>query len=279
MPVDALPVRLARRISFSSGHRYWFSSRSADENRSLFGRWASPYNHGHNYVLEVTAEGHVVPENGMVVNIKEIDDVLRDRIKTKFDQRSINDEVPEFGDLSPTVENLLLYIRNQLHDLPGHARLVGLKLEETPLLYGEWHAGQETPLTITRVYEFAASHRLHAAGLTSDENLALFGKCNNPAGHGHNYMLEVTVGGQPDERTGMLVDIEALDRVVNEQIVDRYDHRNLNQDLPEFAGKNPTSEVVALQIFASLKDVLPAKLVRVRLHETARNVFEVQATA
>jgi 6-pyruvoyltetrahydropterin/6-carboxytetrahydropterin synthase len=113
--------------------------------------------------------------------------------------------------------------------------------------------------------------------LTDAENVELFGKCNNPAGHGHNYVLEVTVQGDPDARTGMMVDLEELDAQVNELVVDRYDHKNLNVDLPEFDGRPTTSEAVVAQIFDVLRDRLPARLVRVRLQETARNIFEVTA--
>lgn len=131
--------------------------------------------------------------------------------------------------------------------------------------------------TLTRIYEFAAAHRLDAPSLSPAENIALFGKCNNPAGHGHNYLLEVTVQGVPDPQTGMLVDIEALDRTVHELVVDRYDHKNLNSDIPEFTNMNTTSEIVTQTIFSRLAGQVPAKLHRVRLHETARNIFEVNA--
>lgn len=270
-------VRLTRRVAFSSGHRYWLPSRSPEENRRLFGPWASPFNHGHNYALEVTAEGRVDPATGMVVNIKRIDDLLQERVVGRFDQKSINDEVPEFADRAPSLENLLLHFRHALAELTPEAGLVTLKLEETPLLYGEWSRHEESMITLTRVYEFAASHRLHSDALSHEENLREFGKCNNPAGHGHNYLLEVTVAGEPDPVTGMLVSLDALDAAVNERVVDRYDHRNLNDDVPELAGKNPTSEVVALEIFRLLEGALPARLTRVRLHETARNIFEVRA--
>ncbi len=267
-----MAVRLTRRVTFSSGHRYWLPSLSPQENKSLFGPWASPYNHGHNYVLDVTVEGEVDPFNGMVVNIKWIDDILKDRILSEFDQKSINDEIPYFKDKSPSLENLMPYIASRLQDLP--ARLVALRLEETELFYGEW-----TPdtMTLTRTYEFAAAHRLHDPHISEAENQALFGKCNNPAGHGHNYIVEVTVTGKPDEQTGMMADLGTIDTIVEELVVDRYDHKNFNCDLPEFEGQNPTSEVIVLQIFKTLEGKLPAKLARVRLHENARNMFEVSA--
>jgi|694.fasta_scaffold89967_4 6-pyruvoyltetrahydropterin/6-carboxytetrahydropterin synthase len=267
-------VSLTRKISFSSGHRYWDASLTPEQNRERFGKWASPYNHGHNYVCQVTTSGLVQPENGMVVNIKFIDDILKDQVLKVYDQKSINDEIPEFAHQSPSLENLLRDLWQRIEPaLPSEVALTNLKLEETPLLYAE--LDENTKMTLTRTYEFAASHRLNASGLSHEENLKLFGKCNNPNGHGHNYVLEVTVGGVPGAGSGMLVDLVALDSAVNAAVVDRYDHKNLDQDVPELSGQNTTSEIVALTIFQQLDGKLPATLERVRLWETARNMFEV----
>lgn len=270
-------VRMTRKLSFSSGHRYWRADLDADGNRALFGSWASPYNHGHNYRLEVTVEGAIDPRTGMVVNIKTVAEVLTEKVGRAFDQKSLNDEVPEFRDRAPTLENLLIAIRERLTSaLPREASLVRLRLWETDLLFADdERQGKDWKMTLTRIYEFAASHRLHVPSMSNDENLELFGKCNNPAGHGHNYLVEVTVEGEPDPRTGMMVDLGALDEAVGALVVDLYDHKNLNVDLPEFQGRPTTSEVVAAEIFARLDGKVPGRLARVRLHETARNVFEV----
>ncbi|MFY9234509.1 MAG: 6-carboxytetrahydropterin synthase [Fimbriimonadaceae bacterium] len=272
-------VRLIRRVYFSSGHRYWIPTLSEGENRAIFGTWASPYNHGHNYVLDVATEGLVDLGTGMVVNIKDIDEVLQDRIVGQFDGRSINDEVPYFNDHAASLENIIRYIRSELDGLPPQAKLVGLRLEEMPTLWANLdHIHEEDwKMTLTRTYEFAASHRLHVPGLSDEENLELFGKCNNPAGHGHNYIVEVTVSGQPDERTGMIIDLEELDAVVEREVIERYDHKNLNEDLPEFKNSATTSERVVQEVWFRLVDKVPGNLVRVRLHETARNIFEVSA--
>ncbi len=270
-------VKLQRRITFSSGHRYWLNRLSPDENHAIFGPWASPFNHGHNYVLWVMAEGEVDPVNGMVVNIKWIDDLLKERILKPFDQKSINDEVPEFRDLSPSIENLLIHFSSLLEDLPGEATLTHLKLEEHPLLYGELDltTPQGPMISLTRIYEFAASHRLHTDLLSPEENIRLYSKCNHSHGHGHNYLLEVTVSGQPDPISGMLADLSVLDQVVEEKILARYDHRNLDLDVDELQGMVTTSENVARAIFGQLENQVPGRLERVRLHETARNIFEV----
>jgi len=267
-------VTLARKVSFSSGHRYWLPSLNEQGNRELYGEWASPFNHGHNFVLWVSARGEVNESDGMVVNIKWIDDVLQQRVVAKFDQKSINDQIPEFAERSPSLENLLKYFRSTLHELPGNVVLSHLKLEETPLLYGEWTLETDM-ITLTRTYEFAASHRLHVSALAPEENVRLFGKCNNENGHGHNYVLEVTVSGEISEPSGMLVDLGELDQTVHREVVDRYDHKNLDLDIPEFEGKNTTSEVVGLMIFDRLQFAIPAQLERIRLYETARNMFEV----
>lgn len=276
-------VRLTRRVTFSSGHRYWFADRTPEENRELFGLWASPYNHGHNYVLDVTVDGEVEERTGMVVNIKTLDEVVRDRIVSQLDGKSLNDEVNFFQAHTSSVENLLRFVKESLSRsgvLPAGTNLVAIRVEETPLLYGEMtHLTGSWKTSITRVYEFAAAHRLHSESLSQDENLDLFGKCNNPSGHGHNFVLEVTVEGEPNPVTGMIADIGAIDERVNELVVERYDHKHLNVDVPEFSGRVVTSEVLAAEIFKTLDGKLPAKLGRVRLFETARSYFEVVSAA
>ena len=277
MAAEQRPILMTRRVSFSSGHRYWKANLTEAENYELYGKWASPYNHGHNYVLDVEVSGTVNPQNGMVVNIKVIDDIIRQRVVALFDNKSINDQVEGFDTKESCIENLLLFIADKLSGdaLPSECTLTGLRLEEMPLFYGSL-TPQTNMLTLTRVYEFAASHRLHVPDISHDENIALFGKCNNLNGHGHNYVLEVTVTGEPDPTTGMLCNITELDDKVKETILDRYDHKNLNEDLPEYAGVTTTSEVVAQKIFDSLIGAVPATLYSVRLHETARNIFEVR---
>lgn len=269
-------VRLIRRVSFSSGHRYWFASLSPDENKALFGKWASPYSHGHNYVLEAAISGPIDPVTGMVVNIKVLDAILRERVVDVLDGKSLNDEIAHFADHAPTVENMLYYLRDSIGLVPEGTTLTELTLYETPLIWGSLQRQKDDwKMTLTRSYEFAASHRLHNPLLPEAENDELYGKCSNPAGHGHNYVLEVTIEGELDPKTGMIVDLSALDNAVEKTILDRYDHKNLSVDLPEFHGKVATSEVVAQQIWKELDGALPARLAKIRLKETERNIFEV----
>lgn len=127
---------------------------------------------------------------------------------------------------------------------------------------------------LTRRYMISASHRLHSDELSPEQNNEIFGKCNNPHGHGHNYMIEVTVSGQVDARTGMVCNLMDLDRVVGKEIVERYDHQNLNL-LPEFERNVPTTENLCIAVYDILeRGIRFAHLDRVRIEETMMNSFE-----
>jgi 6-pyruvoyltetrahydropterin/6-carboxytetrahydropterin synthase len=125
-----------------------------------------------------------------------------------------------------------------------------------------------------RRYGLSASHRLHVSVLTAEENRAAYGKCNNPHGHGHNYVVEVLVGGPVDQETGMVVNLADLDAVVTTRVVERFDHQNLNLD-PAFAERVPTTENFSRVVFGLLRNALPAgELECVRVEETENNFFE-----
>jgi 6-pyruvoyltetrahydropterin/6-carboxytetrahydropterin synthase len=123
----------------------------------------------------------------------------------------------------------------------------------------------------------SASHRLHADALSAEENAAAYGKCNNPHGHGHNYVVEVMVGGQVDAETGMVVNLADLDRAFSAQVMERFDHQSLNGD-PAFEKQVPTTENFCRLVFGLMKDALPAgELEHVRVEETENNFFECYA--
>jgi 6-pyruvoyltetrahydropterin/6-carboxytetrahydropterin synthase len=127
---------------------------------------------------------------------------------------------------------------------------------------------------LTRRYLFCASHRLYSPRLSEEDNRRIYGKCCNPGGHGHNYALEVTVAGEPDPRTGMVVDLSLLDSFVGKEIVERFDAAYLNADADCFADKVPTTENLCMEVFARLKHGFPhAPVTRVRLEETSANSF------
>jgi len=122
---------------------------------------------------------------------------------------------------------------------------------------------------LTRKAEFSASHHYHNPEFSAEENQRIFGKCNNPNGHGHNYTLEVTVKGEVDHKTGFVVDLKQLKEIMNREVIDALDHRYLNKEVPEFKDQIPTTENIAIAAWKRLEKKLKvAKLHRVRVYET-----------
>lgn len=130
-------------------------------------------------------------------------------------------------------------------------------------------------VTATRRLRFNAAHRVHNPALSDEENTALFGKCNNPNWHGHNYVLEVSVRGEIDARSGYVMDLGALRDVVEREVIEKTDHRNLNLEVDYLTGINPTSENIVVAMWRVLEPhVRPARLTRLRLWETENNYVE-----
>jgi len=125
-----------------------------------------------------------------------------------------------------------------------------------------------------RRYRFAASHRLHSDQLSEDENKLVYGKCNNPYGHGHNYVLEVRVSGDADPATGMIANLADLDGFVEREVLEPMDHKSLNEDVPAFRTVVPTTENLCIEIYNRLKLFSKARLEGVRIEETRNNSFE-----
>jgi 6-pyruvoyltetrahydropterin/6-carboxytetrahydropterin synthase len=137
-------------------------------------------------------------------------------------------------------------------------------------------------MTLTRRYRFSSTHRLHSLALSDAENVAVYGKCNHPYGHGHDYVLDVSVTGPLDDETGRIVDLETLDTLVGREVLARLEHKNLNTDVEGFTRAVPTTENLAVAIDRWLKagwtpafGGAPAKLVKIRIEETKRNHIEL----
>lgn len=129
-------------------------------------------------------------------------------------------------------------------------------------------------IALGRRYRFAASHRLHSESLSQKENWRIFGKCNNPYGHGHNYVVEVQVSGSVDPTTGMIANLAELDEFVEREVIEAFDHRSFNEDVEAFREQVPTTENVCIEIFRRLEAFPNARLERVRVEETSNNAFE-----
>jgi 6-pyruvoyltetrahydropterin/6-carboxytetrahydropterin synthase len=132
-------------------------------------------------------------------------------------------------------------------------------------------------ISLSRRYHFAASHRLHTAKLSEEENKRVYGKCSNPYGHGHNYIVEVTVTGPVDPETGMIANLAELDPFVQREVIEPFDQKFLNEEVAEFREQVATTENVCREIFRRLKSFPLARLERVRVEETSKNSFEIEA--
>jgi 6-pyruvoyltetrahydropterin/6-carboxytetrahydropterin synthase len=131
-------------------------------------------------------------------------------------------------------------------------------------------------ISLTRRYRFAASHRLHTTKLSEAENTRVYGKCSNPYGHGHNYLLEVTMTGPVDSETGMVANLGDLDPFVQREVIEPFDQKFLNEEVDEFRAQVATTENVVREIFRRLKSFPLARLERVRIEETSKNSFEIR---
>ncbi|NBW62168.1 MAG: 6-pyruvoyl tetrahydropterin synthase [Synechococcaceae bacterium WB4_1_0192] len=274
------PCVITRRASFSASHRYWLPELSAEQNLARFGACSLDPGHGHNYEL-IVAMGGGLDADGMVLNLSEVKHAIREQVTAQLDFRCLNQAWPEF-DLSspegmlPTTEALALAIWRRL---APHLPLMGLRLHETEHLWADV-LGDSMEAFLTIRTHFAAAHRLARPELSPEENDAIYGKCARPHGHGHNYLLEVTVRGAIDPRTGMVCDLAALQTLVDQLVVEPFDHTFLNKDVAHFATTVPTAENIALHIADLLSSPiagLGAALHKVRLQESPNNAAEVFA--
>ncbi|WP_240416344.1 6-carboxytetrahydropterin synthase [Paenibacillus periandrae] len=264
-------IYLSRKMHFSAAHFYRVSTWSEEENQRVFGLCSHQNGHGHNYVLEVMIRGSLDPKSGIVVNITDIDTVTKRLIEEEFDGRFLNHEHPYFQNHVPTTEKIVEYLWYALVDKFPDCELYKLVLHENHYLSAE--KGLDSMVSMTRKYHFCAAHRLHSDLLSDEENKRIFGKCNNLYGHGHNYYLDVTVKGEPDAHTGMVMNLSDLDNVVNDVIIQKFDHKHLNLDVEELKDMNPTSDVLVMVINQLLSEQLP-NLYKVGLWETEKNYFE-----
>lgn len=262
-----------RRAQFSASHRYWLEELSAAENQQRFGPCTRAPGHGHNYVLYVSMEGEL-DQYGMVLNLSDVKQVIKREVTSQLDFSHLNDVWPEFQSGLPTTENMARVIWQRL---APHLPLVNIQLFEHPELWADYQ-GNDMEALLTISTHFSAAHRLASPRLSYEENCEIYGKCARPHGHGHNYHLEVTVKGQVDPRTGMLADLAQLQQVIDDHVVEPFDHTFLNKDIPYFAEVVPTAENIAVYIRALLSGPIRetgASLHKVKLIESPNNSAEV----
>jgi 6-pyruvoyltetrahydropterin/6-carboxytetrahydropterin synthase len=265
-----------RRAQFSASHRYWLPEWSEAENIEKFGACSRFPGHGHNYVLFVSLIGKL-DKYGMVLNLSDVKQIIQREVISQLDFSHLNDVWVEFQQTLPTTENIARVIWQRL---APYLPLVRVQLFESSELWSDYMGnGMEAYLTIST--HFSAAHRLAHPDLSEEKNFEVYGKCARPHGHGHNYHLEVTVKGEIDSRTGMIVDLGALKQAIADYVVEPFDHTFLNKDIPYFAEVVPTAENIALHISNLLRSPiqkLGAELYKVKLIESPNNSCEIYCT-
>ncbi len=265
-----------RRAQFSASHRYWLIELSDGENIQKFGPCTRTPGHGHNYVLFVSIAGEL-NEYGMVLNLSDVKQVIKREVTSQLDFSHLNDVWPEFQQTLPTTENVARVIWQRL---TPYLPLVRVQLFEHPELWADYQ-GNSMEAYLTTSTHFSAAHRLAHPNLSYEENCEIYGKCARPNGHGHNYHMEVTVKGEIEPRTGMIVDLAAMQQVIQDQVLDPFDHTFLNKDIPYFAEVVPTAENIAVHIVNLLRSPiqeLGVQLHKVKLIESPNNSCEVYCT-
>lgn len=203
---------------------------------------------GRYYELDVTCRGEADPQTGYFINIKQIDEAVHRHARPCIHQALFG----QGGTARSPIGGLMREMLSKLQpNLGGSVVLLALRL--TPTYSIALRSDDMEHVLIRQKYEFSAAHRLHVPELSDQENRDVFGKCNNPAGHGHNYHLEVAVR-LPIDPGGRTVDVEQIDAIVNQHAIEMLDHKHLNTDVPQFVALNPSVENIVKVIWEMLAD-------------------------
>ncbi|MEM8677981.1 MAG: 6-carboxytetrahydropterin synthase [Planctomycetota bacterium] len=215
-------------------------------------------------VARLSVEGAVSAEDGMICDIQVLDRLVR-RV------------VPEVAFAAKPAAAYLVDLWEVLVAAEGGPAIAALEIELSPRLKFVMTQQQTSEVTLVHQFEFSAAHRLHSDQLDDDQNRRVFGKCNSLNGHGHNYVLEVSVMG-PLSSTGEVYPLEKMQTVVRDQVVERFDHKHLNKDCDEFRETNPTVENIAHVCWQLLEGQFePARLTHLRLYETPKTWVDLTA--
>jgi len=260
-------LELARTV------RFCLSSPAADDAPpdNTYSAWPPPRGLARYYELEVRCRGEADPVTGYFLNIKHIDTAVRRHALPVFDAVLAEHDDDARVPLGALMRRLLGALQPALD-----GTVARLTLRLTPLVGYTIGSDAMQQVLIRQSYEFSAAHRLHVPEKSDQENRDIFGKCNNPAGHGHNYRVEVAVACPIDE-AGHTLPIEQLDATVNEHAIDKLDHKHLNVDVPQFHDRNPSVEHIAKVVWDMLKGPIAAlgegvKLEAVSVWETGKTV-------
>lgn len=243
------------------------------EGKNSWGGWPSPAGLAPYLLVRVSVSGEPNRKTGYLADIKEFDRLVRNSLLKR-----INTLHARHGS-NTLFESILADLWEPLaQGIPANTTLESVEIKPTPFLSYSRHQEKTHMIRLTEQFEFSASHRLHCEALSEQENKDLFGKCNNLNGHGHNYVVEVTIEGKPDS-TGRLIALPDLECIVNREVIDRFDHKHLNEDTEEFRSTNPTVENIAKVAWDRLvRAVAPLSLRNVRIYETPKTWADYSGT-
>lgn len=251
-------------VEFSAARRTYSPNLSEEENFKIFGQAASPSGHGHNYRVRITIGGKLNLENGLLVPLPIAAEAISE-VHSELDHKNLNVDVPGLKRLPMTTEILAGYIWQQLEKKLSLQRV---RLYEKSDFFVEYHGDDLFFMGIEN--KFQAAHRLHSPQLSEQENRDIFGKCNNPNGHGHQYRVECTIGGKLDEKSGTLYNLVELNRMLVSTLAD-WDYKHLELETADFKEKPSTGENIIQAQWNKLEKKLGEKLHRLRIWETPNN--------
>jgi 6-pyruvoyltetrahydropterin/6-carboxytetrahydropterin synthase len=254
-------------LEFSAARQTMSPHLSLEENKQRFGDAVGP--HGHNYRARLTFRAPNLAGEGPLVRNDEVAGCIRS-LYAELDHRYLNNEVPGLKDRPITTESLADYIYERVKkSIPIHR----VRLHERDDFFAE--AWERHRVFLGMRMNFSAAHRLHVAAFSEKKNASLFGKCNNPRGHGHLYVTEATIGGNYDRRAGTLYDFAALQNAMRESLAPWQD-RHLDLETQDFRDRSSTGENIVRALWPKIDSRAQQELVRLRLWETANNRFTLR---
>jgi 6-pyruvoyltetrahydropterin/6-carboxytetrahydropterin synthase len=262
-------IRLTREVRFSVDRDWAGRIEPGSRVTNSWAGWPSAVGIVPFLCLRATLAGEPDPRSGYVCNIARIDELLR-QVAIPWIARRLSEEGWKLS-----AERLVTSIWPPLAQAaPAGTTLAALELACTPYLSFAVESRRPSVVSLTQQFEFSASHRLHCPQWTDEENRRTFGKCNHAGGHGHNYVVAVTLSGELDAG-GAVVPLPRFEQIVQERVIDVLDHKHLNIDVPHFARVNPSVENIARAIWDWLDPHIPdGKLAAVRVYETQKTWAE-----
>ena len=261
-------IRLSREVRFAlspESEMKFLNSNLGRTARNSWAGWPMSGTVAPHLILKCVVGGEPDSATGYLCDIKHIDELLRSIV--------VEDLIPHYQKGSTTYEALIRYVADSAFQRWDHdAMIQQLSLHASPQSSVKMNSEQPALVIVTQQFEFSAAHRLHSDALSDEENSAVYGKCNNYHGHGHNYVIEISVSAKPDRENVDLIDFQST---VNRLVIDRLDHKHLNLDVEYFAKVMPSVENISIAIWQWLHGQFQSSELRtVRVYETPKTWAE-----